>query len=358
MERRVPALQVPPQAIVEVKSEPSTEMLVENGPAFASLLRMALLSGTEMTLPTAVQLVMDISSSVVACDGRLLAFAPEHDPASHLLLSSGLDSGAISADNLLHLWAGQAGKPVLAKHGMESSMDRHLETMRSASALAVPLFLQHGWAGSIQMYRAGGGVFYEREAQLLWMLSLLAENQMAVIESIRHLTRMASTDFLTGLRARGYFERALEQEVHRSLRHASPCGLLLMDLDDFKSVNDRFGHHAGDAVLREFAQLLPHGMRDVDTVARFGGDEFALILPDTGTEGMLLIIQRVQAAVAKHRFDVPAAGIALQLGLSVGYALCPANGRNPEELLRAADAALYQSKQQRQPLWQHLRQAG
>ncbi|MGH9474958.1 MAG: diguanylate cyclase [Terriglobales bacterium] len=358
MEERAQGPPVPSHAVVEAKSEPNAEMLARHAPAVAGLLRMALLSGTEMTLPTAVQLVLDVSVAVVECDRRLLLFAPEQDSSTRLRLCHGFETVDIPEDNLLHAWVGQAGKPVLAFPGLAREMDRYLEQMQASAALAAPLFLQHGWVGSIQLFRTGGRAFSDPEAQLLWLLSLLAENQMAAIESIQQLTRVASTDYLTGLRARGYFERALEQEVHRSLRRSSPCGLLLVDLDDFKSVNDHFGHHAGDAVLREFARILPHGTREVDTVARFGGDEFALILPDTGSDGLHLVRERIQTAVALHRFAVPRAEVTLQLGLSLGHAVCPKDAKTPEALLRVADAVLYQSKQRRAPPWQDLRQAG
>src|SRR6185437_7284142 len=172
-------------------------------------------------------------------------------------------------------------------------------------AVASPLYIEHDWAGSLQMFRSSAAAFTAEDARLLWILTLLAENQMARIRSLQQLMHLAYTDFLTGLRTRGYFEQALEQAVHGSFRHSAPCGLVLVDLDNFKAVNDTYGHPAGDSVLRQFASTLGHEMREVDTVARFGGDEFALILPDTGEDGVRLVLDRLRVSLQNTRFRLP-----------------------------------------------------
>lgn len=243
---------------------------------------------------------------------------------------------------------------------MDAAMDGYLERVESRFALAAPLYLEHDWAGSIQLFRTGGEPFAIADGRLLWILSLLAENQMARINVLQQLTSMAYTDYLTGLRARGYFEQALEQEVRRTLRKSSSCALLLVDLDEFKSINDRFGHRAGDDVLRQFAHILTRDMRDIDTVARFGGDEFSVILPDINDEGARYVATRVRDAVRAHRFRISESEVQLQLSASIGIALCPGDERNPDQLLRAADLALYQAKQRgkdRPFFWRELRRS-
>lgn len=356
------ALHIPPRAIVEVVSEPTAELFHHNLEALTSLLRMALLSGVELTLPTALHLLLDVSQSVVASERQLIVFADQRDPASRIQMTRHFDPPAPPGPegNLLHAWVGRSGKPLLVEAGLDPAMDAYLRQVGALGALAVPLYLEHSWAGSIQLFRAAGPPFSVSDGRLLWILSLLAENQMARISVLQQLTRMAYTDYLTGLRARGYFEQALEQEVRRALRRSSACGLMLVDLDDFKSVNDRFGHRAGDEVLRQFARILTRDMRDVDTVSRFGGDEFSVILPDIDEAGVRFVANRVREAVRAHHFAVPDSEVQLALSASIGIALCPGDEHNPDQLLRAADLALYQAKQRgkdRPFFWRDLRRA-
>ncbi len=356
--------EVPPQAIVEgVVSEPTVELFEQKPAALTNLLRMALFSGLALTLPTSLHLILDVAQSVIPSDRQLVVFAGQGGRGEPLrVVAHGLAVDLPGRDqNLLHRWVGRAGKPVLAGLGMDGEMDSFLRQLQATAALAAPLFLEGDWAGSIQLFRADGEPFTAADARLLWLLSLLAESQMTRIQTLQQLTRMAYTDYLTGLKARGYFEQALELEVHRALRKAGSCGLLLVDLDDFKAINDRYGHPAGDEVLRQFARILIRDMRDVDTVARYGGDEFAIILPDVDATGARLVATRLREAVRAQAFYLSGSDVHLQLSLSIGVALCPGDERRPDQLLQAADLALYQAKRQgkdRPFFWRELRKLG
>lgn len=354
---------IPQQTVVEVVSEPSPELFVHNPPALTSLLRVALLSAVELTLPTALHLLLDVSHTVVDSDRQLIVFQEPNNASGRLQMGRNFESlqPPDPASNLLHAWVGRTGKPIVASLGLEPAVDEYLHRFHASTALASPLYLEHDWAGSIQIFRRQGPDFSATDGRLLWILSLLAENQLARINIMQHLMRMASTDYLTGLRARGYFEQALEQEVRRALRRSSTCGLLLVDLDDFKAINDRFGHRAGDDILRQFAQILTHDMRDVDTVARYGGDEFSVILPEVSDEGARFVANRIGDAVRTHPFRLPDHEPSLHLTASIGVALCPADEHAPDQLLRAADLALYQAKlrgKNRPFFWHELRRAG
>ncbi len=337
---------VPAALVTEVSSELSTEQLASRLPAISALLRMALLGGMEMSEAAMAELVLDIAEKMVVSDRQLLILAMDDDrlqPGFQVPRHWAQPPPAI-AENLLNRWTLAAGKPLLARAGMDEEMDGFLSRQGFRHAVSVPLFSGHGPAGSLQLFRHSEQAFAAADAQLLWLLSLLAETQMAHAQAMQHLLRFAFNDYLTGLKTRRYFEQALEQEVRRAMRRRSSCALLLLDLDDFKQINDRFGHHAGDEVLRQFARLLNRDMREVDTAARFGGDEFAVILPDTDADGARFVATRIREAVRQVRFQLPEAQDLLALHISIGVALCPQHDTSPDGLIRAADLALYKAK--------------
>jgi len=358
-----PHSDIPPQAVVEVYSEPTPDLLAQRLTAVTALLRMALLSGMEMALPTAMHLMLDMCGQIVSSDRQLVVLSGDREHLPRLQVARQFDSEKPPEieNNLLHHWVMLTAKPLLVQTGLDADMDQFLERVGATAGLGVPLFLEHEVAGSLQIFRSREPAFANADAQLLWILSLLTENQMSRISSQQKLTHMAFTDFLTGLRTRGYFEKELEQEIRRTLRKGSSCGLLLLDLDDFKRINDYYGHHAGDEILRQFARVLTRDMRDIDTVARFGGDEFSVILPDTDGDGARFVATRLRESVRHAHFHLPELNLPLQLHVSIGVALCPQDETDPGQLIRAADLALYQAKRQgkdRLFFWRELRKSG
>ena len=151
------------------------------------------------------------------------------------------------------------------------------------------------------------------------------------------LERLAATDHLTMIANRRTFTAALERELARSVRHGQPISLVMLDLDGFKLVNDLHGHPAGDEALRNVAASLSIACRDLDTTARFGGEEFAVLLPDCNAQGSLAIAERLRQAVA----DAPAVR---SLTASAGVATFPTHASDGEQLVKAADEALLEAK--------------
>jgi len=154
---------------------------------------------------------------------------------------------------------------------------------------------------------------------------------------------LSVTDDLTRLYNSRYLDQALRREAKRASRSGRPLSLLFLDLDGFKTVNDSHGHLAGSKALAETATIIRGCARETDIVARFGGDEFALILPDTGQEGALSVAARIRDRVGAAQF-LAAEGLSLHLTVSIGVATLPDLVGSAEELLRAADAAMYQVK--------------
>lgn len=162
------------------------------------------------------------------------------------------------------------------------------------------------------------------------------------LEGEREAMRLSAlTDPLTGVANRRSLLSRTEYEIARHSRARRPFGVLMLDLDGFKALNDRFGHPAGDDLLREVAMAIAGAVRDQDTVARMGGDEFCVLAPETDLTGTRQLAGRVLAAVATVTAGIDA------LGASAGVSAFPADGRNTAALLQVADQRLLESKRRR-----------
>jgi two-component system, cell cycle response regulator len=156
---------------------------------------------------------------------------------------------------------------------------------------------------------------------------------------------LARTDALTGTLNRRRFAEVLRHELASAQRYKYPLSLMLFDVDHFKAVNDSQGHASGDEALRNVAQIIGSSIREVDTCARYGGDEFVVLLPHTQGENATVVAERIRGSLARARASWQ--GAACNLSLSVGIASSEdASLANPDELLEAADRALYDAKQQ------------
>ncbi|MDX1636153.1 MAG: diguanylate cyclase [Marinobacter sp.] len=164
--------------------------------------------------------------------------------------------------------------------------------------------------------------------------SVLTRNEL-----LHSLTYQAVHDQLTGLYNRHKIESFMDQEVARCARYGSTFSVIIFDLDHFKSINDRFGHNEGDAVLSDAAQLIKAGTRESEIAGRWGGEEFLVILPETPLDSAVLVAERLRESVASHRFSIPD-----RVTISVGVAaFLP--GDTPHEVIQRADAALYSAKE-------------
>ena len=219
--------------------------------------------------------------------------------------------------------------------------DNELEENSDASPFAVaPLVFDERLMGALQVNANDPSrVWQENEILLLRTVAdqvAVAVNHAGLFAQIQ---QQALTDALTGCYNRRSFEMQLDKEIIMAKRTGQPLSLLMLDLDRFKHLNDTAGHDAGDDALRQLARCFQEELRGVDSAARFGGDEFALILPQAFVEGALIVAERVRARI--ERIYIPEFG---SLTASIGIGSYPAHAASRAELFRAADDALYAAK--------------
>jgi diguanylate cyclase (GGDEF)-like protein len=169
-------------------------------------------------------------------------------------------------------------------------------------------------------------------------MALAAEHR----RSRREVVRRATEDELTGLRTRRSAFTVLERELRRSERTGRAFCVLMLDLDDLKGINDRHGHMAGDAALRAVGEAIGSRIRRVDIGARFGGDEFVVLLPETDPTGGWVVAEQIRRAVKETALEVD--GVRVPLSASVGIVSYPHDGTTVGGLLECADEAMYRSK--------------
>jgi len=214
-------------------------------------------------------------------------------------------------------------------------------------ALAVPLYQNNKLIAMLCLTRKDEGVFSRMQVSLAnWAGEFLAEALLRVVDRVS-VERKASLDGLTELANRRTFDQRIVKELETARRSGNECSLLLLDLDHFKSINDRYGHPAGDEVLRQFARLLESESQkvrstDCPLVARYGGEEMAILLPGVGVQGASRIAESIRFATS--RMVVLYQSERILISVSIGLACFPRQAMTVGSLIEAADDALYQAK--------------
>jgi diguanylate cyclase (GGDEF)-like protein len=212
-----------------------------------------------------------------------------------------------------------------------------------ASSVALPVRSGARPFGVLALYGIPGGRALSRsEVEALHSLASQAATAIENTFLYEEAARLSITDGLTGLWNRRQFDLRAVGEVQRAVRFSESFGVVMVDLDRFKAINDTHGHQTGDAVLVELARRLTEATRDVDLVARFGGEEFILLLPNTTSAGARTVGEKVRERIGDEPFMVD--DLALDVTVSVGVASYPEHGSTVKELVAAADGALYRAK--------------
>jgi diguanylate cyclase (GGDEF)-like protein len=248
---------------------------------------------------------------------------------------------ALHTDELLALMGGES----------RAARDAHAaaETVRrdegGRRVLAVPLVNGDRVLGIVEAVREGAQAraFTPHEASLLSALAVPVSAALANSVRIAEAERLSLTDDLTKLHNARFLRQYLTAEIKRARRYGSFVVALFLDLDDFKEINDCHGHLVGSHVLMEMATVILTGVRDTDMVARYGGDEFVVILPETSLDMASRVAERVRMKIATHTFT-GGRNLRLRITASFGIAAFPAHAQSPQQLIAGADAAMYDAK--------------
>jgi len=218
----------------------------------------------------------------------------------------------------------------------------------STCTFCVPLVADQNAIGVMRFEIQVEGSHDEKEAKIDEFEVVLTDiaKHLALVVKTPRLHDRAIIDSLTGLFARRHFDIRIDDMFRLARRYASPFSLILLDIDYFKAVNDTHGHRAGDAVLRETAALVTAGIRDCDSAFRYGGEEFAVLLPETTAEQAALIAERLRKEIEANRVQTTEVPQKLSVTISLGIAEYSPELANHGELIALADQALYRAKQE------------
>lgn len=329
------------------RQEKGAERVQQSRVAISALLRTSLepISFREQ-LERALDIILSVPWLTIESKGSIFLM---DDEANELVLEveRGLHEHLLKACARLPMGYCLCGKAAQTREivfsgCMDERHDVTFEGIKEHGHYCVPIMFQDRLLGVVNMYLAHGhqGNFEETE-----FLSAIANTLAGIIERRRaeeKLKHLAHHDALTGLPNRQLFLDRLGTEVARARRGSLPLGVMFMDLDKFKAVNDTLGHEVGDGLLIEVSRRLQETLRTADTVARLGGDEFTVILTTIAKEKDAEIVARKIIEVLQEPFIIQ--GAECRIGSSIGISFFPDDGEEPDVLLKHADIAMYQVK--------------
>lgn len=317
-----------------------------------SLIRVIDAIGTVSSLDRLYNLALDVIRGLFAAEKALLNIYSGQTGRLETVRSFGYSEEA-AAEHLARIVESSGECHVLRRDeaylcGSDRDGPRcpNLEPAQdSSSVLCVPIRSGKSIYGVLHMASRYPNAFGEEDAMLA---NAIGEQVGLAVESARlfeEINRLAITDELTGLYNLRHLKRVLGEEVKRSIRYGRPLSFIMLDIDFFKVYNDLHGHLRGDDVLRILAGLLQQNTRDVDTVFRYGGEEFCVIIPEVGKQEAFGMAERIRRVVQAHLFPYEEEERGGKLTVSIGVANLPEDAAEGEELIDMADRVLYRSKQ-------------
>ncbi len=320
------------------------ELLVESAKAANSLLEPA----------RVMQVIMDRTQEFLAAEGWSVYLLVEEGENSWFEVTRGglghdLTTMRKPADRGIAGWVVRHRRPAVIDDVERDPRwveePERLPGSEVRSLLSIPLASRGRVIGAVELRnKLGGGCFAERDLETLRTMMEPAATTIENAILFKRLEELSVTDDLTRLYNSRYLNQYLQHEMKRSKRYGYSVSLMFLDLDGFKSVNDRFGHLAGSRTLTEVGRVIRSTTRETDVVSRYGGDEFTVVLPQTGVEGAVVIARRLRESLEEHVF-LESMGLAVRVTASIGIACYPDHGESREDLIGNADRAMYRVKE-------------
>lgn len=325
---------------------------------FVAIFEIAQTASTSLDLEKVLPLLAGKINSMISCCTCVIFLREEESDVLEAKIAIGSNAQYLQGARAT-LGRGQTGIVGQIGQGIISDFDcRELELACPAqpwnkfddwvelcSAMSVPIATPEGVIGVVNLYHAKKNAFSEEDLRLLTAVGPQIGRAILNALLFKSTTESALTDMVTGLpNARSMFGQ-LENELDRASHLGKPLSLLCMDLDNFKAINDAFGHQYGDVVLREVGEIFSAQLRDTDLVCRYAGDEFVILLPDTDRDEALRTARRIEETIDAH----PPYGSPedIHIGVSIGVASYPMDGQDAHTLIAKADVAMYAHKKQR-----------
>lgn len=307
--------------------------------------------GADLDLSKTLGLVLSETKKVVNYDTGIIYLWEEED---QVLIPTAIRSRySEQLKNIIYPLGeglvGHVAKTKKAEIVYDSKRDHDLRAMPGInqflrSLLVIPLVMDTKLIGVVAVGKKDPYSFGHKQMQVLSSLGGQAAVAMANSLLYKKIEKLAITDGLTKVYNHRYFYQKIEEEAERNRRYGSTFAFIMLDLDYFKKFNDKYGHRAGDNALFNVAQTIKACIRTIDVVCRYGGEEFAVVLPETDIKSAKLVAERIRCTIQDLYFSVSEDIPPVHVTVSIGISTCPQDSTNVNEIIEQADKALYHSK--------------
>ena len=300
-----------------------------------------------------IELIMEKIQQLIPSEAWSMLMVDEEKQELAFELALGAKGKEVSAFRIkmgegIAGWVAQTGKPTIVNDTQaDARFAPRFDTktqFHTRSILCAPLISRGRTIGVVEIINKLGGRFTQSDLEIL--LTLVEPCAIAIENAIlfQRTEQLTITDDLTKLFNSRYLNLYISREIKRCKRHGIPLSVIFLDLDGFKGINDQYGHLAGSGTLAEVGTILAQGVRESDILARYGGDEFVVVLPETPAAGALVIAERLRKAIEENCF-LQGQGLTARISASFGISSYPDHALTPEGLIQKADQAMYRVKE-------------